>query len=341
MRVSLPLGLAAAAALVGVSLAPASSAVVRNIVRPQAPHHVSPLTSTALRAPTFANMHRFVPNKGGKGSVYVSDYDAGATGGGVLYGYPSSGGSPTYTVTGLDGPQGLAATKKNVYLAETNDSVIQVYAPPSTTPVMTINDTGEYPAGVAVSADGTQIWVSNICSAPSCTKGNVSEFDNNGNLLQAIQCRNLARYYFVAVDSAGNVIVDGEDGFGSFEASEIPAGTNTCTFLTSITASFPGGVQFLKNGDVGILDQLSNTLTEYAAPDFSTVVNTATLSGIYDPIGYAFTKKDKNFWTANYGDASFPSSATEFPWPAGGSPTNTITGFVTAVGVTVQPPAKT
>jgi DNA-binding beta-propeller fold protein YncE len=319
--------------LAGLSLAPASSAVVRNIVRPQ-PGHVNPLTSLA-RVPAPVNpLHRFIPNKAGKGTVYVSDAAADA-----VYGFAPTGGSPTYVVSsGLSEPQGLDTTKKNLYVANTNDSQILVFQPPSTTPVTTINDPGEYPAGVAVSADGSQIWVSNICSAPSCAKGNVSEFDSSGNLLQAIQCRNLARYYFLAIDKNGNVIVDGVDGFGTFEASEIAAGTNTCTFLTSITAEFPGGVRFLTNGDVVILDQDADTLTEWAAPNFDTAVQTSTISSssVSDPVTFAFTKKDKDYWTANAGSAN----ATEFPWPAGGTPINTLTGFSQPIGVAIQPPAK-
>ena len=290
-------------------------------------------TLTAAHPGAILTRHNPIPDKGGKGDVYVSDYGAN-----VLYGYKSSGGSPIFTASsGISGPQGLAATKTNVYVANTNDSQNLVYTPPSTTATSTITDTGFYPAGVAVNKKGTNIWVSNICSAPSCTMGNLEEYSKSGALLQSITCSDLYRYYFVAVDKKGNVAVDGEDESGLPHVDLVPAGSTSCTALTAISIEFPGGVQFTDKGDLGVDDQEGLTVTTWTAPGFTSKSSTTTLGGgISDPVTFAFVKRDPSLWTANAGSGD----ATEFAYPAGGSPSTTITGIEEPIGVAVVTPAK-
>lgn len=333
MRFALPIGLAASAAIIGISLAPASSNVVRSIVRPQTSvHHVLAKGNVAsVRGGVVNRNHVVIPDKAGKGSVYVSDY-----GNSVLYGFPAAGGSPTWTVSsGISGPQGMSSTKKNVYVANTNNSQVLVYAPPATSPSLTINDSGEYPAGVSVNKNGSVIAVSNICNAPSCGPGNVELYDGSGNLTKTITCPNLSRYYFVGINKGGDLAVDGQDSNGNPQADFIKSGSSSCTAL-SLSLSFPGGIEFTSKGDIAVDDQLANTVTTWAAPNFNTIVSTTTMSGISDPVTFAFTKKDAGLVTGNAGSGT----ATLFAYPAGGSPTVTYSGMVEPIGVAVQPPAK-
>jgi DNA-binding beta-propeller fold protein YncE len=333
MRFALPLGLTASAVLIGISLAPASSTVVRSIARPQAPvHHTLSKGNVASVRGGISVPNHAIPDKKGKGNVYVSDYGAN-----VLYGFPASGGSPTWTVSsGISGPQGMSSTKKNIYVANTNDSQILVFTPPSTSPTLTINDAGEYPAGVAVNKNGSEIAVSNICNAPSCAMGNLEIYNASGNLQKTITCSNLYRYYFVAINKKGDIAVDGQDSSGFPEVDLVPSGSSSCTPLTSISLEFPGGLNFTDKGDLAVDDQDTNTVTTYAAPNFTSVVATTPLSGISDPVTFAFTKKDASLITANAGSGD----ATAFPYPTGGSPTITYGGMVEPIGVAVQPPAK-
>lgn len=277
--------------------------------------------------------HMRIPNMAGPAAVYVSDAANNA-----LFGYALTGGSPTYTVsTGLSEPQGLASTTTSVYVANTADSQILAFTPPSTTPTTTISDAGEYPAGVAVNAAGSQIWVSNICSAPSCTEGNLQEYKPSGALLKTITCSDLYRYYFVGIDANGDVAVDGEDTSGTPHVDFVPAGSSTCTPLTSIALEFPGGVEFTTTGDLSIDDQDANTVTTWTAPNFTSSSSTTSLSGVSDPVTFAFGQADANLWTANAGSAN----ATQFAYPAGGSPTVTITsGLAEPIGVAVSGKTK-
>jgi len=315
----------AAAVLVGVNLAPASPSEIRPTVRPKLStgHPMRGNVAAARGAVIFRRYS--IPDKQGIGDVYVSDY-----GNNVLYGFPASGGSPSYVVSsGINGPQGLAETAQNVYVANTNLSQILVFTPPSTTPTLTINDANEYPAGVAVNKKGDQIWVSNICSAPSCGMGNLEEYNAAGVLQKAITCSNMFRYYFVGTDNKGNAAVDGEDASGAPTADVIPAGSSTCTAIAP-SLEFPGGVEFTSNGNLAIDDQDAGTVTVYAAPNFSSVVSTTPLGGgICDPVTFGFAAKDASLITAN----ACSGDATQFAFPGGGSPDLTWSGMVEPIGV--------
>jgi hypothetical protein len=330
MRIATPIGLAAAAVLVGVSLAPAASTVVRPHSQIAPLHRAAISNFTAMR-PYVKIPHAFIPMKKGSGSVYVADSGVDA-----VYGYASTGGSPTYTVSGLSEPQGMASDKKDIFVANTGTSQVFEYAPPSTTPALSISDPGEYPVGVAVNKKGTAIWVTNIIST-SDTAGNLLEYNGSGTLVQTITCSNLEKYYFVAVDGDGNVAVDGSNlSDGSPAVDYIPAGSTTCN-TTTIPIEFPGGLMFDKKGNLGVDDQDADTITTYAPPTYSTKVASASLSGISDPVTFAFNKGSKDAWTANAGSAS----ATEFKFPAGGSAITTITtDLAEPIGIAVQPPNK-
>jgi len=316
-----------AAVLVGVNLTPVNAAQVRPTVRARlSTEHVTRGNVAAARGGAFARRYS-IPDKRGTGDVYISDY-----GNNVLYGFPAAGGSPNYVVSsGINGPQGLAKTAKNIYLANTNLSQILVFTPPSTTPTVTINESNEYPSGVAVNARGTSIWVSNICSAPSCGMGNLQEYSATGTLEQTITCANMYRYYFVGVDKKGNVAVDGEDSSFAPAVDVIRAGSTSCTAL-STSLSFPGGVEFTTTGNLAIDDQDTSTVSTYLAPSFSTVISTTTLSGSSDPVTFAFGTKDADLISANAGGGN----ATQFAYPNGGSPNLTWSGLVEPIGVAGQ-----
>ena len=196
---------------------------------------------------------------------------------------------------------------------------------------------------MAVGKRGAQIWVSNICSVPSCTAGNLEEYSSSGTLLQTVTCSDLYRYYFVGVDKKGDVAVDGEDESGIPHVDLVRAGSSSCTPLTSIGLQFPGGVQFTTSGDLAVDDQLALTITTWTAPNFTSSSSTTTLGGgISDPVTFAFVKSDvpkgdKYLWTANAGSGD----ADEFAYPAGGSPILDVTGIIEPIGVAVQKPATT
>jgi hypothetical protein len=331
MRIPSPIGFVAVAALVGASLAPAASMVRPPLHQAVSVHHIMGGTSVSRRGLIAQLRHGFVPAKAGKGDVYVSD-----AGNNTINGYAPTGGNPVFTTSaGLSQPQGMSSTKKSIYVANTNNSQILQYTPPSTTAVATISDPGFFPAGVSVDKKGKNIWVSNICSAPSCGMGNIAQFSGTGSLLQSITCSNMFRYYFIGQDGKGNVAVSGEDasGFPSFDY--VASGSSTCTPL-SISVEFPGGVEFDTKGNLAVLDQDADTIALYGGSNFGTLISTTSLGGASDPVTFGFSKKDNMAWTANAG-----GFAAGYPFPAGGNPTVTISsGLLEPIGIAVTPPGK-
>ncbi len=114
--------------------------------------------------------------------VYVSD-----SGTNEVYGYSQSGGSPFITISGFSEPQGMATDNiGSVYVADTENSRVQVFPAGSTTPSLTINDAGEYPAGVAVL--GNYIYVTNIISTSDGAGGLVSFNKKTGTPYRTYSC---------------------------------------------------------------------------------------------------------------------------------------------------------
>jgi serine/threonine-protein kinase len=254
--------------------------------------------------------------------VYVSD--AGTN---EVYGYSQSGGSPFITISGFSEPQGLATDNiGSVYVADTDNSRVQVFPAGSTTASLTINDAGEYPAGVAVL--GNYIYVTNIISTSDGAGGLVSFNKKTGTPYRTYSC-DLFEAFFVAADKKGDVFVDGFNNSFDTVVVEFPQASTTCTTLP-ISISFPGGLQVDKSSNLVVDDQEGDTKS-YAPPGYTTVVATSDNGGSesYDPVTIALNKGNANIWTANAG----AESLTQWPYPASGTPSLTISGFSEPIGV--------
>jgi hypothetical protein len=254
--------------------------------------------------------------------VYVSDAENEA-----VYGYDQTGGSPIITLGGFSEPQGLATDNiGSVYVANTEDFNIEVFPAGSTTASLTIPTNG-YPAGVAVG--GNYIYVSNIIGLSSNGGSLQSFYKKNGAAYRTYSCPALEEAFFVATDSKANVYVDGFDTSFSAVVWEFPQGSLSCTQLP-ITLNFPGGLQVDKSGNLLVDDQEGDT-TSYAPPGFTTVVATSDNGGSesYDPVTIALTKGNANIWTATAG----AETLTEWPYPASGTPSLTISGLAEPIGV--------
>ena len=148
----------------------------------------------------------------GKPLIFVSD-----AANGVVDIYPQAGKSQKMAgqITGLTQPQGITTDKNgDLYVANTNSSNVLVYAPPYTgAPKMTIPDTGEFPADVAVSSAGV-VAVTNICNAPKCrlNTGNVVLYAKGSTKSCATVTysgSNFTRVMFAEFDKKGVLYIDG------------------------------------------------------------------------------------------------------------------------------------
>jgi hypothetical protein len=223
-------------------------------------------------------------------------------------------------LAGLSEPQGIAADSKgNLYVADTVNSRIQIYAPPYNKKPKTLNDPGQYPVGVSVLNKGEFVAVMNISS----TTGGPSSIVlyKNGKAVKTISSPS-SRVYFGAFDGNGNLYVDGEDSNGEVVLGEIAKLTTSGKILSSLTYTgtilFPGGIEVTTAGKIAIGDQEAGTIYTFKQPkkgSLGSPVDTTPLTGSGDAATFAFTKSNKDLWIA---DAI--NGAAKYAYPAGGNP---------------------
>lgn len=213
--------------------------------------------------------------------IYVYDYAKGKFG--------SSVGTIT---SGISEPQGICATKKDVWVANTGTSQLLEFAGGSLTSSGSLTDSGEYPVDCSVSKKGN-IAVSNIISTAG-SGGNIEIFTGGKGSGTAATCSNLYEYYFLTYDKKGNIWVDGHNSSGNFAFCEVPAGKTSGTAITlNVNPAFPGGVQ-MHGKYVTILDQEGSVIDEYSVSGSSgTEKGTISLSESGDDLVQDwFTGKD-------------------------------------------------
>ena len=303
------------AILLAACLASAAVAVDRNQTSVARPDVV---------APGRIYVHQFVDVKGpwGYKQIFVSD-----AANNVVNIYNSSG-KQLAQLTGFSEPQGLATDSKgNLYVADTANSRIQVYAPPYNKTPKTYSDPGQYPAGVSVTIVGTTTYVAvtNIIST-SGGPGSVTIY-KNGKAGAAISSSDFGRVYFDSFDASGNLYIDGENSSGGVVVGEIAKATTTgkkiAVLTTGNSIEFPGGVEVTTKGLIAIDDQEGAAVYSYKAPvkgSLGNPVKTTPLTGSGDAVTFAFTSTNADLWTADASDAA----SNEFAYPKGGSALHSI-----------------
>lgn len=244
------------------------------------------------------------------------------------------------TITGFSEPQGLAADSSgDIYIADTANSRVQVYKNDYKTLKASLADASQYPAGVAVDTMTGVVGVTNIISTAGGA-GSVSFYAKGATKpCTTVSNASFARVYFDGFDAKGNLYIDGSNSSGSVVVGVITGGCAAKSITTLTTGNsilFPGGVNVSPKGDVVIDDQEGYFLYAYKPAlkgSLGKPVTSTSLSGASDPVTFAFNKAATSAFTADAGLAE----ALGYKYPAGGSPTLTITGFGQPIGVAVTP----
>jgi len=303
----------------GAGAPAASSAFSQQPVGTQStsPGHQVSQSSSVLR-PGVPELHSNLPatafvsneiNAKGGASIIVSDASDNVV---DIF---NAKGVQTAQLTGFSEPQGLALdTAGNLYVADTNNSRIQVYAAGFKGAPTTIDDPGEFPASVTIDGKGN-LGVTNILTT-SGGHGSVSFFNKGGTLLTTLSNSNFAKVIFDAFDDKDNLYIDGTNASGTFIAGEVLGGVSgkAITILaTGNSVGYPGGIAISSTGKIALGDQQNVTIFTYNAPvkgSLGMPIATTPLTGAGDPISFAFTRKNKNIWVA---DAARGGSAASGP----------------------------
>lgn len=228
------------------------------------------------------------------GMVYASDYNNN-----VINCYSAKGFNQQLAGTissGLENPQGMSERGSSITVANTGASNVRVYNGCNAQPTRTMDDSSGYPLDVAIDRKGNT-YVTNILDVGS-SNGEVRRYSPKNNVGIRIGDENLVRVYFVAVDAAGDVFVDGLNALDLGEVDWLPAGLGTEWKDTHLPLLFPGGLGFDKSGNIVIDDQEAGTFTAYSVPQLK-----PTGTSFYCPgghcVSFAFNKQGDEMWIAS------------------------------------------
>jgi hypothetical protein len=265
-----------------------------------------------------------------KALLYISDYDAGVV---YAYSYPKL--KQVGMITGLEGPDGICNDKKgNIWVDNNEASEMVEYAHGGTTPKATLSDPDVYPVGCSVDPMTGNLAVTNIFTTTG-GQGSLAVYTGAAGTPTYYYDSNLYDVYFCGYDNKGNLFVDGRNISGVFGFAELKKGDSSLTDipLTGGTIYFPGNIRwdgtYVAVGDQEYGDTEASAIYQTTGAGGS-IVGTTPLTGAEDVVGFTIQKK-----TAIGPDASLADVGI-YKYPAGGSPTHTLTGFEAPYGSAIS-----
>jgi hypothetical protein len=247
---------------------------------------------------------------------------------------------------GINAPFGLTTDSAgNLYVANSQDANVLVYAQPYKSISLTLNEPGRYPLDVAVSKGGLVAVMS--ATAPS-GPGNVSFYKKGSTSACAnVSDPNWNEVSFGSFDASGNLFVDGVDRDGNPLVGEVSGGcaaTSLATLTVNNTMSGVAGVQVV-HGNILILNQNYGTFAPviytYAPPSGGSLgspIATTKLSAGIEMESFAMTRDDRDLWIA-HSDVAY--GRIEYAYPSGRFVKSfNEHGLVTAYGIAVNPAAS-
>jgi hypothetical protein len=247
----------------------------------------------------------------------------------------TAAGTQVGQLTGFDGAAGMASdVKGDLYVADTNNSRVQVYAAGFASPPVTLAVPGQNPYDVDSFANGSYVAVANVTGSVSVFKGT--------RLLRTITSANLGAAYFCAFDGKGNLYLDGvgTNSGGNILIGEIPNATSGGSAFQQLTTTnaidFAAGIQVTNAGQIAIEDVNNRAIYTYNPPtggSLGTPTQITPLGGSDGPLTFAFTKNMSKLYTAD----NYASGVFEYAYPTGGTAVSTFSFSGNPIGTAVIP----
>lgn len=150
--------------------------------------------------------------------LYVSRQSAGEI---QVYTYPK--GKPAGILTGFDSPQGLCTDKNGDLFVVTSQQIL-VYAHGGTTPIKTLDDTGNAPHGCAVDPTTGNLAVSG--GLYQNTEANIAIYNDASGSPTVYKDGFVSQFVYCTYDDAGNVFTNGGP------MTELPSGSSSFVGIT-------------------------------------------------------------------------------------------------------------
>jgi len=282
-----------------------------------------------LVAPATAKSHSWMNRDASRGALlYVSDYQAYTV---YVYAYPAD--TLVGTLTDVGTPAGECADARgNVYIADA-DGKVREFAHGGTKPILTLSFR-QFLHPIACAVDPT---TGNLAVAENADSdkegegaGDVFLYRHSRGKPEKFRSSSVFEYDFLAYDNAGNLFVDGltQDAPRQFAYAELPSGSKTLTPITLTGGSIasPGNVQW-DGAHITIGDQKNAVIYQ---TEGSQIIGSTPLTGSSDVIGYFIDGSTVICPDFGNGTVEF------YNYPAGGSPTNKLTGYREPFGAVVS-----
>lgn len=228
-----------------------------------------------------------------------------------------------------------ADEKGDVFVPQTADSTIFVYAHGGDSPIRTLSD-GDQPLGCAVDPITGNLAVTNEGSGA----GEVAIYRHARGTAQWYQDEAIGQYGLCGYDDQGNLFLDGTGTSNVF--AELPRGSDTFK-------NFTLGARFVAYGSV----QWDGTFITLSNPSAHAIYRLKILKTTFKVTGTTHLHQWRNGYSGNWpyietwlqngtflAQSSSAADVGLWPYPAGGNPSKVIGGFksgsATVYGVTIS-----
>jgi DNA-binding beta-propeller fold protein YncE len=263
--------------------------------------------------------------------LYVSDYETND-----VYAYAYPGGKLRLTLRGVLKnavlPAGLCADERgDVFVPDSSNSTVLVYAHGSTKPLRTLSDRGGLPYGCAVDPTTGDLAVTNLETFTGA--GNVAVYRRSKGVPQTYSYGFVYKYYFCAYDDSGDLFVAASENLPSepFVLLELPRGSGALSSIAlTRSIAIAGGVAW--DGEyLAIADSQSSVIYRFAiSGSAGTEVGKTVLR--HGRFVTQFFIDGGRVVGADYRGASVGF----WRYPGGGAPEKTIGGLGEPFGVTLS-----
>jgi hypothetical protein len=293
----------------------------------------------------------------GKPLLFVSDYSTNN----AVDIYLQAGKSKMVgQITGLNSPANLATDKAgNLYVANFYASTVLVYAPFYTkAPKLVLDDTGNFPVGVAASPRGV-VAVMNQCTSPSCALYSPSvTFYSKDSTKPCATFSDLPTFQFIAsngaFDDRENLYFDGFDyNSNTWSIGEITGACkakNIRVLTTDSSIAQPFNIQIDRADRIAVFEgsagQQTQAIDTYNPPKMGSLGSPVSVTSLTDyppstgsSFVFAFSASGHAVYTATF-NSSQPNFVLAYGYPAGGTPEKVVALPASASpgGLAVTPP---
>ena len=244
-------------------------------------------------------------------------------------------------ITGLYQPQGLCGDKaRDVWVVNTQSNTIVEFAHGGTSPIAMLADPIGFPLGCSVDPTTGNLAVTDLYDVSGA--GDVLVYKRAAGTPSVFASGSIENFYFTGYDGKGNLYVDGITKEHGFTLAELPKSGKALSLLSVSggTIYFPGTVAW-SGSSLVLGDQKCKNKVASCLYELSVAGKTAKITGT-TPLGDACDVAEAWVGASQAAGGDYETcggkrgGAEVWKFPAGGSPTDHVTGLGQPVGATVS-----